>query len=504
VIRLKRALVFTLLHGAVLVRKALLATPRSEQFLRPGFEPLLWRIGTWRLWLAAEQARKHVPAYQQLLSEHGNPQVRIRRLVPDFSAFPITDKASYVLRFSTEERCRHGRIPPRGVVIDESSGTSGRPNNWVRGPEERADVRKLLQLDLRQVFGTEPLFVVNAFALGPWATGMAVSMATVDVAVLKSVGPDVGKIDSTLRQFGPHYRYLVLGYPPFLKQLVDEARIDWSEYDCAAVVGGEGMSEALRSYLLRRFRAVYSSFGAADLEINIAAENDFTIALRRLLAERPELGHALNLPSHSSLPMVFQYNPLDYVIETSEAGELVISICRVETTAPKLRYNLHDLGCVVRFREVERALPELEMRPADLAERPLDLPLLFHYGRSDATVAFYGAKVAPTDVEEVVYSLPELAERVRSFALLLGEDEEANKTLSFAFELAVGADRPADVEATRARFLDRLSKVNQDYREAARFIPQGKEPTLEFHAPGEGRFAGYDVRLKRRYLQSKA
>ncbi|HWD43639.1 MAG TPA: CoF synthetase, partial [Actinomycetota bacterium] len=161
-----------------MVRKALLATPRSEQFLRPGFEPLLWRIGTWRLWLAAEQARKHVPAYQQLLSEHGNPQVRIRRLVPDFSAFPITDKTSYVLRFSTEERCRYGQIPPRGVVIDESSGTSGRPNNWVRGPEERADVRKLLQLDLRQVFGTEPLFVVNAFALGPWATGMAVSMAT--------------------------------------------------------------------------------------------------------------------------------------------------------------------------------------------------------------------------------------------------------------------------------------------------------------------------------------
>jgi phenylacetate-CoA ligase len=504
VIRLKRALVFTFLHGAALVRKALLATPRSEQFLRPGFEPLLWRIGTWRLWLAAEQARKHVPAYQQLLSEHGNPQVRIRRLVPDFSAFPTTDKASYVLRFSTEERCRHGQIPPRGVVIDESSGTSGRPNNWVRGPEERADVRKLLQLDLRQVFGTEPLFVVNAFALGPWATGMAVSMATVDVAVLKSVGPDVGKIESTLRQFGPHYRYLVLGYPPFLKQLVDEARINWSEYDCAAVVGGEGMSEALRSYLLRRFQAVYSSFGAADLEINIAAENDFTIALRRLLAERPELGHALNLPSHSSLPMVFQYNPLDYVIETSDAGELVISICRVETTAPKLRYNLHDLGCVVRFREVERALAELEMRPADLAERHLDLPLLFHYGRSDATVAFYGANITPTDVEEVVYSLPELAERVRSFALLLGEDEEANKTLTFAFELAVGADRPADVEATRARFLDRLSKVNQDYREAARFIPQGKEPTLEFHAPGQGRFAGYDVRLKRRYVQSKA
>jgi phenylacetate-CoA ligase len=502
VIRLKKALVFVLVYGAEWVRKALVATPRGELFLRPGFEPLLWRIGTWRLWLAVERARKQVPAYRRLLSEHGDARVRLRGLVPDFSTLPTTDKESYILRFSTEERCRHGRIPTRGVVIDESSGTSGTATNWVRGPEERTDVHKLLQLDLRQVFGPEPLFVVNAFALGPWATGMAVSMATVDVAILKSLGPDIGKIESTLRHFGPRYRYLILGYPPFLKQLVDEARIDWSEYDCSAVVGGEGMSEALRNYLLRSFQSLYSSFGAADLEINIAAESDFTIALRRLLAERPELGRALDLRARASLPMVFQYNPLDYVIETNEAGELVISICRAQTTAPKLRYNIHDLGCVVRFRDVERALAELGLRPADLAERHLDLPLVFHYGRSDATVAFYGANVAPADVQEVVYSLPELADRVRSLALLLGEDGTANETLAFAFELAAGAEPPADVEPTRARFLDRLKQVNQDYREVARFVPPGKEPTLEFHEPGQGPFAGYDIRLKHRYVQS--
>jgi len=493
--------VVALLHGAEWVRTALLATPRPERLLRPGLEPLLWRIGSWRLWLAVEQARKQVPAYRQLMSEHGDPRVPVHRLVPDFSGLPITDKDGYVRRFPTEARCQYGHIPPRGVVIDESSGTSGRPTNWVRGPHERADVRMLLQLDLRHVLGREPLFIVNAFALGPWATGMAVSMGTVDVAVLKSLGPDIDKIEETLRQFGPNHRYLVLGYPPFLKELVDEARVDWSAYQCVAVVGGEGMSEALRSYLLRSFRAVYSSFGAADIEINVAAENDFTIALRRLLAERPELGRSLDLPSHASLPMVFQYNPLDYVIETNEAGELIISICRVGTTAPKLRYNLHDLGCVVRFSEIKRALAEMKLGPDDLAGRHLDFPVLFHYGRSDATVAFYGSKVAPTDVEEVVYSLPELAERVRSFALVPGEDEEANKTLAFAFELTAGAQRPTDVEATRARFLDRLGEVNQDYREAARFIPPGMEPTLEFHSLGEGRFAGYDTRLKRRYVQ---
>jgi phenylacetate-CoA ligase len=500
--RIRRRLIFTFLGAAKYARRALMATPRAERFLRPGFAPLLARIGTWRLWLAFEQARKRVPAYTQLLAEHGEPQVGLRGFTPDFSALPVTDKENYVRRFSIEERCRDGRMPLRGAVIDESSGSSGEPSNWVRGPEERADGRKLLHLGLRQAFGDEPLFLINAFALGPWATGMAVSMGAVDVAVLKSVGPDVQKIEKTLALFGPKYRYLIAGYPPFLKQLVESAEIDWAAFDCYAAVGGESMSEALRTYLGKAFKRVYSSFGASDLEINIATENDFTIALRQLIADQPELSRALDLPEHSSLPMVFQYNPLDYYVETNEQGELVISICRVGTVSPKLRYNLHDLGCAVPFAKVADALRGAGVDAVALAEHYLDLPLLFHWGRSDQTVAFYGANVTPADVQEVVFSLPELAQRVAGFALLPGEDEQANKTLVFAFELTEGSEPPTDAGGLRVRVIERLAAVNQDYREAARFIPEGREPTLEFHAAGTGPFAGYDVRLKHSYIKS--
>jgi phenylacetate-CoA ligase len=132
-IRLRRALAVALLDGAEWVRTTLLSSMQAERFLRPGLEPVLWRFGTWRLWLAVEHARKHVPAYRRVLGEHGDPRVRVRRFVPDFSILPITDKENYVRRFSTEERCRDGHLPHRGVVIDESSGTSGRPSNWVRG-----------------------------------------------------------------------------------------------------------------------------------------------------------------------------------------------------------------------------------------------------------------------------------------------------------------------------------------------------------------------------------
>jgi phenylacetate-CoA ligase len=445
-------------------------------------------IGTVRARLAYEQARRRVPAYQRFLEEHG-----VSGRVP-FTQLPQTDKDSYVRRFSIEDRCLDGRLPPRGVVIDESSGTSGEPSNWVRGAKERRAGRRVLQRAIRREFGRERLFVINAFALGPWATGMNVSMSTVDIAILKSVGPDVAKIEKTLKLFGPRYRYLICGYPPFLKGLVDRADVDWDELDCAAVVGGEGMSEALRSHLERAFRSVYSSFGASDLEINIAAENDETIAVRRLLLDRPELGEVLGLPDHGSLPMVFRFNPLDHLVETNEAGELVFTICRLGTASPKIRYNLRDLGCVVWPSQLERALGELEL-PAS-GQR---LPLLFHYGRSDSTVAFYGANVAPADVEDAVLSVPALAERVDSFALLVSEDGRANKRLTFALELREGTDVPVPDGLNRA-VLERLAAINQDYREASRFIPEGLEPELEFHRHGTGPFEGHDPRLKRRYI----
>ena len=499
----RRTLIFGFLRAARPVRALALRLPRGERLLRPGLEPLLRGTGAWRAWLAFEEARKHVPAYRAFLAEHGDPQVVLRGLRPDFAAIPITDKESYVRRWSIEDRCRGGRIPRRGVVVDESSGTSGQPSNWVRGPEERADGRRLLQLGLHRTFGHDGLFVVNAFALGPWATGMNVSMSSVDVAILKSTGPDVGKIEKTLQLFGPRYRYLVCGYPPFLKTLVDSADVDWGALECYAAVGGEGMSEALRDYLERSFRRVYSSFGASDLEINIAAENELTIALRRLLAERPELGAALGLPDHHpTLPMLFQYNPLDYLVESTVDGELVVTVNRVGTTAPKIRYNLHDVGCAVPFPRVRDALAQTGLHPRDLAGEWLDLPLLAHWGRSDSTVAFYGAKVTPADVEQALLSVPELAPRTRSFALVAGEDARANKTLTIAVELCPDARPPDDVAGAQRALLARLAAVNQDFREAARFIPPGFEPGLRFHDAETGPFAGYDVRLKRTYVRS--
>ena len=193
-------------------------------------------------------------------------------------------KENYVKKYGIEERCYHGRIPAAGVVIDESSGSSGVPNNWVRSAEEREDVKHILQLNYQLIYRDTGCILLNCFALGPWATGMNVSMSLVDVGILKSIGPDQKKLENTLQIFGSNYRYLVFGYPPFIKSFVDTTTVDLSQYRMDLIVGGEGISESLRSYLMKYFKTVVSSYGASDLEINIGVE---TLVNHRLTTTMP-------------------------------------------------------------------------------------------------------------------------------------------------------------------------------------------------------------------------
>jgi phenylacetate-CoA ligase len=279
--------------------------------------------------------------------------------------------------------------------------------------------------------------------------------------------------------------------------------VDWGRYDITALYGGEGMSEGMRAHLQRHaFRRVLGDYGASDLEINIAAESEFTIALRQVLAERPSLRQRLNRGHGDELPMLFQYNPLDYLVETNAAGELVITLTRTEAASPKIRYNIHDLGHVIPFSEVKRTLAAEGLDPAKLAPGAAHLPLLFLYGRSDLAVAFYGCKITPGQVEQAIFSIEALSSLLNSFTLVVYEDDAHDKRLSVALELIEGAAAPQNTAPLRDALYASLAGISQDFREASRMVPAGKAPALEFYAEGTGPFAGTDVRLKRNYIRT--
>ncbi len=433
-------------------------------------------------------ARRRVPAYQEFLREHGALDVT------RFEDVPAMDKANYIKRWPIEQLCQGGRLPTRGAVIDESSGSSGQASNWIRGPSERAAARRLLQFATRSAFGDEPFVLLNAFALGPWATGMNVSMSLVDLCVLKSIGPDAAKVIGTLQLLGPKYKYVIAGYPPFLKGLVDTADFDWSKFDVCAVVGGEGMSQPLRAALNRRFRKTISSFGASDLEINIAVETDFTIALRDAIASTPALGEELY--GRESLPMVFQYDPLNYFIESDENRNLLFTINRLENVSPRIRYNIRDRGVV---RPAGQVADVAARHGARLPALQVDLPLLFHWGRQDNAVGFYGCKITPEDIQHVILRIDLLGEGVTNFALHPYEDDDANKRVEIWFELANTGDLP-DAGLLRDAVLRELASVNQDFRESIKMVPADRRPAVKVFAQGQSPFPAQDIRLKRQYI----
>lgn len=480
--------------GLAIFRAPVLNDARVWAILgQPALQNVVRRVGARRARTIARQAERRCPAYRQFLAENGVTRGA------SFDSLPVTSKENYVRRYSIEDRCLDGCIPARGVVIDESSGSSGAPNNWVRGPGERAAVRRLLQHGWSLTFRDQGVFLLNCFALGPWATGMNVSMSLVDRAILKSIGPDKAKLEATLTTFGKRYRYVIAGYPPFIKDFLDNTCLDLSGHEIHLIVGGEGLSEGLRTHFLRHARSVVSSYGASDLEINIGVETERTIWLRRHCASDPRL--CRELFGRDEPPMIFQYNPLDYLIETNDQSEMLFTLLRSSNVAPKIRYNLKDIGGTTPWSTVAATL-EKHGVAARTIPSGLSFPLLWVFGRGDLSMPFYGCKIMTGDLDGVLWSDVGLRAAFHSFRLRKTSDGALNESLVVMLERSASGTPCGLPDTSLSEFLYRgLSRVNQDFREVSRLF--GPERiVVEIHNFQTGPFAGRDIRIKNKYLES--
>ncbi|HNX90544.1 MAG TPA: phenylacetate--CoA ligase family protein [Candidatus Omnitrophota bacterium] len=450
-------------------------------------------------------AYRKVPAYKKFL-EKSDWSCESTNSDEIFKSLPITDKPNYVLPYTTEERCLNGNFFHKGVVIDESSGSTGIPYNWVRGRREREIVKDLIGVYLRYCYGDKKYIVLNTFSMGAWATGFNMALAAQALGVVKSTGPDVEKILHTLRFFGNKYPYILNGYPPFLKYLFDEgekAGFNWHDYDIHALVGGEGMSEGLRDYLLRNAKTVYSGYGASDLEIGMGGENPLTVMIRKICLKDAAIRKTL-FGEDQRLPMLFQYNPIDHFVEIIDR-EIVVTISKPWTLSPRIRYNIKDEGGMITFDEMQEKLRVHGVNIKDLEKKcnypRWYVPFLFVYGRKDSTVSVMGANIYPEDVESIVYSDLLLASSINSFSISLEEDAQGNPRPCFEFELLKGAQK-AEVEETLSHLLSSgLAKLSLDYKKAKDEYPQAVEPIIRIFGMHEGPFKDDCIRIKKRYVK---
>jgi len=418
---------------------------------------------------------------------------------------PETDKESYIKAFPIEARCTGGRLAGTQIMIDESSGSTGKAYDWVRNLAERRESHLAISYFTTYCFGSGSWITINAFSMGAWATGLNMGLALQRNGIAKNIGPDIGKIFHTLQFFGPHYTYLILGYPPFLKRLIDAAAKDGfplGEYRLLGLVGGEGMSEGLRDYLLTRFQAVYGGYGATDLEIGMAGETPTSVAIRRLARKDPRVREKL-FGRDSRLPMLFQYNPVIHHSEVNANRELIFTITRLSMLSPRIRYNVHDEGGIARYDAMSEALASLGYDIEKLAEgqssRLVRFPFLWIYGRRDHTISVMGANIYPEDIEQCIYAVPDLARMTNSFCLSLSEGPNGAMRPCFNFEIETeGTQDLTDV--FRNSILEKLIGLNADFREAWKEYPETLVPEINLWRWGEGPFAGDEHKIKQRRI----
>jgi phenylacetate-CoA ligase len=469
------------------------------------YHPVLDRVARLNAYLMCAWAKKRVPAYRRFLDDNGH-EFKLLSL----ECFPETSKETYVTRYGFAERCRNGQIPLVGTVVDESAGSSGTPFNWLRSRAELQDVHKNSANWIRFCFPTERLFALNAFSMGAWATGMNMGIALAKVCMVKSTGPDIDKIVDSIERFGPDYDYLVTAYPPFLKHVVDalDARgFDWSATRVYGLVGGEGMTEAMRDYLEKRLRKVRSGYGASDIQFGIAGENDLSVWVRKLLVARTDVREALLGPGEERIPMVFQYNPLDNYIEINGNGEAVITATNLSILSPKLRYNVGDEAFVMPRNDLLDRLVALSVIDSKKATLSLGWasPFLFLFGRRDSTISYMGANIYPIDVEYGLYRNERIAAGIESFCIQLEEqsDLESRPVVHVQLRPTVALDmgeRERVAAGLRSGLIDHLRSASRDFAEAVREDPAATDVRVLLHDHGTGPFAGGSTKLKNVYV----
>lgn len=491
------------------------------------YHPAMGEFARLHAWMTCQYAALEVPAYAEHLRRN---DFQFRWW--DIRSYPVTDKQNYVKTYSEESRCWGGNLDRVGTVVDESSGSSGTPFNWVRGKRELDTIHRNVAGFTTQIYPRRRLFVINAYSMGAWATGTNTGIAMAKVAMVKNTGPDLDKIVDTITHFGPKYTYLITAYPPFLKDLRDRLdseveaangsggdrgkkgkAFDWSRYRLYGMVGGEGMTEALRAYCEERFVSVLSGYGASDLTIGIGGESALTVWLRRQLVQDEKLRAALLGAAESRIPMIFQYNPLETYLETNADGELICTLNNTSVLAPKLRYNIGDEALLMSFPALAAVVdrfPEYRLPMAEAAAvHGMRLPLLFLYGRADSTVSFMGANIYPQDVEYGLYQDNPYAGEIEAFMLTL--EQTAALDARPVVNIQLRADSELDpaqqqrlAEACEQGVVGHLLAVSRDFRQSVEEDPSASGITVRVHSYGSGPFADQHSKIKKVYLRREA
>lgn len=452
---------------------------------------------------------RRVPAYRSFLAERGIDPAEIRTAA-DVRRLPLVTKENYIRRYPLPDLCREGRLDTCDMVA-VSSGSTGAPTFWPRSEADEIGATIRFEQIFHDSFQADrrSTLAVVCFALGTWVGGMYTTSCCRRLArkgyrvMMVTPGNNREEIYRVVRELGPHFEQVVLlGYPPFLKDVVDggiAAGVEWSRFSVKMVMAGEVFSEEWRTLVGERLGSVdfchdsASLYGTADAGV-LANETPLSICIRRYLARNPEA--ARELFGESRLPTLAQFDPMHRYFECVERTLLFSG----ESGIPLVRYHIADTGGIVTYEEMLAFLGARGFDPvAELGGRGARmLPFIFLFGRADFTISYFGANIYPENIA-VGLEQGEIREWVTGkFVLQSIEDAERNRFLSIAVELAPGVEPAEEMgEAIAASLLAELLRLNSEF---ANYVPaEYRAPRVALYRAGHPEL--FPVGVKHRYTR---
>ncbi|MBB5780074.1 phenylacetate--CoA ligase family protein [Nonomuraea jabiensis] len=445
------------------------------------------------------QVAATVPAYRAFLAEnHINPEQVTT--FQDFVGLPMTSKENYTHRHPLPDLCRNGTI---GDIIAVSSGSTGVPSFWPRSAADERVIAARFEEVFRDSFGARErrTLAVVCFALGTWVGGLFTVNCCRHLAergypiTVVAPGTDRREILRVIPELAPHFDQVVLlGYPPFLKNVIDTEDLPWADWDIKLVTAGEVFSEEWRTLVAQRagiadpVRGIASLYGTADAGV-LGNETPLSVEIRRFLSTRPDT--ARELFGESRLPTLIQYDPKVRFFEEHE-GTLLFS---GDNGIPLIRYHIADEGGVVPYEDMLGFVRRHGFEPA--AEGP-ERPFVYVFGRSHFTVSYYGANVYPENIA-VGLEQPEVSGSVTGkFVMEVVEDADRDRHLTITVELMPG-EKPTDeiAQAVGGSILAQLRRLNSEF---AHYVPVPQQvPFIRLRESGDPEY--FPPGAKHRYTR---
>lgn len=412
------------------------------------------------------RAAKELPAYKNFLARNGCDPSSVRTMEAFRTKVPLTDKKSYLTK-NRQEDLIWGSDRQGLLLFCSTSGSTGEPYYFPRNEKLSLQYSYLIEDYLKySSYGRGKTLVLIGFGMGVWIGGvitlrafeMAAQRLKTPIAILPT-GYNKIEIFKALKRLSPQYEQTVLiGYPPFIKELIDEAPsegINLAKLHTRLFFAAEAFSETFRDYVCgavgikNPLKDTLNVYGTADIGA-MAYETPLSILVRRLVMGGNPLLRKTMFKQIEKTPTLAQYNP-SFIEFEEVGGEVVLT---GDAALPLVRYAVGDHGGTFDYGYVRKALRqhgidlEAEIKRANIGSIiDKKKPFVFVYERKDLAATLQGIIIYPEFIKECLLSDSVVRNFTERFSMSTKYDINHNQFLQINLELRKGIKQSRRLEA---------------------------------------------------------